>query len=49
MQHTTLTPPAWRRSEAAPAPAHDSGSPSWVVALLCDLVAFGPLVLMLFL
>jgi hypothetical protein len=48
MQHTTLTRPAWRRPEAAPAPSTEPGS-SWVPALLCDLVAFGPLILMLFL
>lgn len=48
MQHTSLTPPAWRRSEAAAASVHEPGS-SWVPALLCDLVAFGPLILMFFL
>ena len=48
MEHTTLTPSAWRRPEEASAPATESGS-SWVPSLLCDLVAFGPLVLMFFL
>jgi hypothetical protein len=48
MQHPSLTPTAWRIAEEARVPAAEP-SLSWVPALLCDLVAFGPLLLMLFL
>jgi hypothetical protein len=49
MAHTTYTPSVWRGDKASSASAPNAERPSPVMALLADLVAFGPLLLMLFL